>query len=101
MSSSFPLQVNDELKLSLRQSSYSVQLGLTGYISDNSNWRRAMGNAIKSITNNSYSSEYCVKTFEAFVNSNRFRDLLPSLAMQSPNSPVAFHKNEGIASRPP
>ncbi len=29
--SSFPLQVNDELKLSLRQSSYSVQLGLTGY----------------------------------------------------------------------
>ncbi len=31
LSSSFPLQVNDELKLSLRQSDYSVQLGLTGY----------------------------------------------------------------------
>ena len=31
LSSSFPLQVNDELKLSLRQSDYPVQLGLTGY----------------------------------------------------------------------
>jgi CHAD domain-containing protein len=31
LSSSFPLQVNDELKLSLRQSGYSAQLGLTGY----------------------------------------------------------------------
>jgi len=31
LSSSFPLQVNDELKLALRQSDYSVQLGLTGY----------------------------------------------------------------------
>ena len=31
LSSLFPLQVNVELKLSLRQSGYSVQLGLTGY----------------------------------------------------------------------
>ena len=31
MASSFPLGVNDELKLSLRQSAYSVQLELTGY----------------------------------------------------------------------
>jgi hypothetical protein len=31
LSSSFPLKVNDELKLSLRQSDYLVQLMLTGY----------------------------------------------------------------------
>jgi hypothetical protein len=31
LGSSFPPGVNDELKLSLRQSAYTVQLGLTGY----------------------------------------------------------------------
>jgi len=43
LASSLPLWVNDELKPSLKQSGYSVQLGLTGYTHPPDTIKRVMG----------------------------------------------------------